>query len=114
MRAALRDIAFDPDPRSLPAEPEGFAFAVRLLIGPQEGAGEETFTVTVCSPEWLARQCRIAGIVDGRHHVIVEAEAFDERTLRNWLEQWVSSIEAATWGEVAERLGRLGYPESEA
>lgn len=82
---------------------------MRLLIGPDAGPGEESFDLTVCSPEWLAERCRYEGIVDGRHHAILNMDSFDERSLRRWLERRVSSVEAATWPEVAERLERLGY-----
>jgi hypothetical protein len=113
MRAALRDIQFDPDPRSLPADPSRFAFTVRLIIGPHDGEGGETFDLTVSSPEWLADQCRKEGIIDGRHNAVVNMDMFDERALRTWLEQRVSSVEASTWQEVANRLARLAYWEFE-
>lgn len=54
MRAAVRHIMFDPEPRTLPREAEHLAFDVRLILGPADGPGEESFDLTVCSPEWLA------------------------------------------------------------
>jgi hypothetical protein len=67
----------------------------------------------VCSPEWLAAQSRRKGFIDGRHHVIVNMDEFDQRQLRRWLEQRVSSVESPTWPEVGGRLARLGYWEFE-
>jgi len=104
---------FDPEPRSLPGEAEQFAFRVRLLLGPVDGPGEESFDLTVCSPQWLAVRAPREGLIDGRHHVIVNAESFDPADLRQWLDQRVSSVEAPTWREVGEKLARLGYWEFE-
>jgi hypothetical protein len=113
VHGALVDVEFDPDPGSLPADPSQFAFRARLLIGPQGGTGEESFELTVCSPEWLAARSREVGIIDGRHHAIVNRDRFDLAELRSWLERRVSSVEGSTWREVAERAARLGYWEFE-
>jgi hypothetical protein len=40
-------------------------------------------------------------------------DTFDKRMLRTWLDARVRAVEAATWGEVGERLGRLGLREFE-
>jgi hypothetical protein len=113
VRAALRSIEFVPDPLSLSGDASGFAFAARLIIGPDDAPGDESFDVTVCSPEWLAERSRNEGIIDGRHHAVVNVDAFDERDLRKWLEQRVASVEAPTWPEVAARLARFAYWELE-
>ena len=113
MRAAVRHIMFDPEPRTLPSEAEHFAFGVRLIVGPADGPGEESFDLTVCSPEWLAARARQERFIDGRHHVIVDAESFDQGDLRRWLNQRVSSVEAPTWPDVGEKLARLGFWECE-
>ena len=63
MRAALKYLIFDPEPTTLPAEPASFSFWLRLIVGPKDGPGEESFDLTVCSPEWLAVRCRQQGIV---------------------------------------------------
>lgn len=113
MRAAIRNLEFDPDPSSLSADPAAFAFVVRMYLGPADGPGEESFDLTVCSPEWLATQSRNEGYIDGRHHVIINTDDFDQHRLRRWLDQRVSSVEGASWREIGERLARLGYWEFE-
>ncbi len=113
VRAILRQIAFDPDPRTLPDDAASFEFGARLMVGPRDGPGEESFDLTVCSPEWLAECCRDCVPVDGLHHVIVDWESFDERVLRRWLEDRVHAVEAATWQGIANRLCRLGWWEFE-
>jgi hypothetical protein len=63
VRATLNALDFDPDPRSLPDDPSSFVFLARLYVGPEGVLGPgATFDVTVCSPEWLRRQCSGDGI----------------------------------------------------
>ena len=113
MRAELKHLDLEPDPAALPVEPESFSFIARMLIGPRGSPGEESFDVVVCSPEWLAARCREVGLYDARHHLVVNVEQFDKRQLRTWLESRVNSVHAQTWTQIGERIGRLGYWESE-
>lgn len=114
MRAALRDLILSPDPRTLPGNPEAFAFGVQLLVGPEGGPGEESFELTVCSPEWLAEQCRSGEPVNGLHKIIVGWDTYDERALRDWLEAHVHAVQAATWDGIASQLCLLGAWEFES
>ncbi|MFF2372013.1 Imm8 family immunity protein [Agromyces sp. NPDC058110] len=114
MRATLRNLAFEPDPASLAAEPTEFRLHTRLTVGPADGPGEESFDITVCTPEWLARACSATGgIYDARHHVIVNLDEFDKRALHDWLLLRVERVKGDNWAEIAERLGRLGAWEFE-
>jgi hypothetical protein len=114
VRAALRSIEFQPDPSTLSGDPAEFSFLARLIIGPSDAPGEESFDVTVCTPEWLATASRRAGgIYDARHHVVVNLDEFNQRALRDWLASRVREAEGANWPEVGQRLGRLGHWEFE-
>ncbi|GAA1941060.1 Imm8 family immunity protein [Agromyces allii] len=114
MRATLRSLAFEPDPASLSAEPTEFSLHARFIVGPTDGPGDESFDITVCTPEWLARACSAAGgIYDARHHVVVNLDEFDKRAVHDWLALRVECVEGDTWAEIAERLGRLGHWEFE-
>jgi hypothetical protein len=78
------------------------------------GRGEESFDITVCSPEWLAQACRkVGGIYNPRHHLVVDFEAFDKRALHAWIAARVQEVQTDTWAEVGERLSRLAYWEFE-
>lgn len=46
MRAALKSIGFQPEPSTLSADPAEFSFLARLIIGPSDSPGEESFDVT--------------------------------------------------------------------
>ena len=114
MRANLRSLELDPHPAELPADPSDFHLLARMIVGPSDAPGEESFDVVVCSPEWMAQACRqFGGIYDARHHIVVDAEAFDQRVLRTWLEARVQKVQADTWSEIGERIGRLGHWEFE-
>jgi hypothetical protein len=114
MRAQLKSLVLEPEPSGVSRDPAQFAFNARMIVGPLHAAGEESFDVTVCTPEWLAEQCKArGGLYDPRHHLVVTLDTFDHEALRAWLEARVRAVEAPTWGEVGERLGRLGYWEFE-
>ncbi|WP_179670089.1 Imm8 family immunity protein [Nocardioides thalensis] len=50
---------------------------------------------------------------DARHHLVVNFETFDLRARRSWLSARVQKVEAETWSQVSERLGRFAYWEFE-
>ncbi|WP_237690316.1 Imm8 family immunity protein [Nocardioides panacisoli] len=111
--ASLRSIDLQPEPSSLPADAEEFCFLARLYAGPADGPGEESFDITVCSPEWLAAQCRDGGIFDARHHLVVDVQRFDQGALVAWLEKRVQAVSGDNWSQVGKRLGHLGFWEFE-
>ena len=114
MRAQLKSLDLEPDPASLSGDPAEFSLLARMIVGPPDSPGEESFDLTVCTPEWLAVRCRAqGGLYDPRHHLVVTLDTFDQRALRTWLEGRVRAVEAPTWTEVGERLGRLGFWEFE-
>lgn len=113
MRAAVRSLmSLDvEDLESWHSEIDSWAIRLRLLAGPLDGPGEESFDFTVCSAAWLAELVRRDGVVDARHHLIMES--YDWPVLRAYIERRVTSCQGSTWHEVAEQLGRLGYWEFE-
>ena len=113
MRAVVRSVYFDPDPRRLPADPSEFLLLARLSVGPSDGPGEESFDVEVCTPEWLARRCAVEGYVDGRHTVVTTLDAFTEDGLRSFLTRRVENLTGETWRELAGMVARVGLWEFE-
>jgi hypothetical protein len=114
MRAELKSLDLEPDPSTLPDDPAEFSMLARMIVGPPDGPGEESFDVTVCTPEWLAQACRrVGGIYSPRHHLVVNLDGFNKRAVKDWLAARVQEVEAETWVQVGERLGRLAYWEFE-
>ena len=112
MRAELKSLILEPDPSTLSEAPAAFVLRARMIVGPADGPGEESFDMTLCTPEWLAGEAK-GGFYDARHHLVVDFEAFDRNALHRWLTKRVQSVQAVTWHEIGERLGRLGYWEFE-
>jgi hypothetical protein len=114
MRAVLKSLDLEPDLSTLGASPAEFSFLARMIVGGPDTTGEESFDVTVCTPEWLAEACRHdGGIYNPRHHLVVNFDQFDARALHAWLAKRVQEVQAKTWREAGERLGRLGSWEFE-
>jgi hypothetical protein len=110
MRARLRGV-HSPDVDDLAAyrpSSDGFAVLMQLLVGPDDGSGEESFDVLVCSPRWLQQQ---PAPVIGRHHLVVSH--FDLGAIEEFLRRQVESCAGETWSEVASKVGRIGRWEFE-
>ncbi len=88
-----------------------WAIGLRILAGPADAPGGESFDPTVCSVGWVASRVRGNGFFDGRYHLVTDG--FDWPALKSYIEGRVDVCEGASWQEVAERLGRLGYWEFE-
>ncbi|MDO9356078.1 MAG: immunity 8 family protein [Solirubrobacteraceae bacterium] len=99
-----------PDLPTWPA-PASFSIVVELVVGPEGEPGEETFAVTVCTPDQLRHQASKDGITDGRHHLIVDR--YDYASLDRYLRRRVHACEGSTWDDVTAQLARLGRWEFE-
>jgi hypothetical protein len=95
----------------LSPDPRDDAFALRMLVGPPDGPGEESFDVVVCTPAWLTRVVSEEGPQIGRHRLIVES--LDLQAAETFLRRQVERLEAPTWAELAAKIGRLGHWEFE-
>ncbi len=108
----LIDLALDPDPQSLPAEPTQMMTLVTILLGPPPDGGGEIFRATLCTPEWLSTQCEAESLVSGAGILVVRSEDFDECRIRREVERFLSRIHEPTWHEVVRRV-KEWFPEWE-
>jgi hypothetical protein len=113
MRAQVRGIdSLDEDLDTYtPDDPTDVGLFVRILVGPRDVAGEESFDVTVCTPRWIERRLAIDGPLLGRHLVIIDRWNVD--LVRTFLTARIEAEDAPTWPELGERIGRIGYWEFE-
>lgn len=95
----------------VPEDPANDGIWVRLIVGPADGPGEESFDVLVCTPLWLSDAIALGGPQIGRHHLIVEP--FDLALAGRFLRSRFTAAEAPDWPTLGEKLGRLGYWEFE-
>jgi immunity protein 8 of polymorphic toxin system len=92
-------------------DPVDDAFWLRMLVGPQEGPGEESFDVLVCTPAWLARVVSEEGPQIGRHRLILST--LNLREAEEFLQRRIEGLHGSTWTDLAAKIGRLGYWEFE-
>ncbi|MEU6739421.1 Imm8 family immunity protein [Streptosporangium sandarakinum] len=84
---------------------------LEMYVGPQEEPGEERFQLTVCTPSALAEQLQHHPFLIGRHRLFVPELHPDKVT--EWLSDRIAVLEAPTWGELAQKIGRIGQWEFE-
>jgi hypothetical protein len=84
---------------------------VTVYAVPADGPGEESYDLTVCTPQWLSRKVRESGPVLGRHLVIVEP--LDMAGVGRFLTRQIESQEAPDWPTLGQKLGRIGFWEFE-
>lgn len=88
-----------------------FGFPLRLIVGPRDDRGEESFDLLVATPKWLLDNYSKDDIVIGRHYLIVFH--YDFRLLSTFLQRYVSDCRGDTWEEIASKVSRIGYWEFE-
>jgi Immunity protein 8 len=88
-----------------------FRILLQVFIGPVGGKGEDSFDITVCSLDYLSSVVLEAGIIDGRHHLILHS--FDREKIESYITKRVASLESGSWEDLAPKLGRLGHWEFE-
>ena len=114
MKAVIRHLAtIDGDPLEVAtiANPVNASQWIRILAGPADGPGEESFDVNVCTPEWLRDEIERTGPMAGRHMLIVGR--WNVEIVRRVVEGWVARIEGPNWHTLGEQLSRVGYWEFE-
>jgi hypothetical protein len=90
---------------------EPFGFLLQAMIGPSDGPGEESFSLTVCTPEWFAAHRMDTGMVMGSRTLFVAT--YDYRAVKAYLERAAQRAEGKNWQEIAESLSWLGEWEFE-
>jgi hypothetical protein len=81
------------------------------MVGPSPGDGEESFDVTVCTPQWLHDKCEREGILIGRHHIVVLG--YNYEAIQSAVRRLVERCSGATWREIAVKVSRIAYWEFE-
>ena len=114
MRAVIRGL-HSPDIYDLknyrPSTPDRFGFLLQILIGPENGPGDESFDVFVCTPRWILEEHSGEDVIVGRHMLIVFK--YDYERLENFLRGKVAEVAGETWMDLGQRLARIGHWEFE-
>jgi hypothetical protein len=82
-------------------------FNLDAMIGPSESIGEESFGITVCTPECFANEQMSGQSIRSGIHTLFVIE-YDYRALRNFIERAAQRSEGKDWHEIAVKLSWLG------
>lgn len=82
-----------------------------MVVGPQDGPGDEIFQITVCTPQAIQTVLDRDGIVVGRHFLLVSHIA--PAKIEAFLHDRLRRLDGTTWPELADKIGRLAYWEFE-
>lgn len=114
LQAKLKKI-YSPDIPSLeeyiPDDSKDFGFLLTMCVGLEDDEVYEVFYVTVGTPIWYFKDKAEFEIIFGRHIIFVQE--WNYHRLYNRLKQYVNSCKGASWGEVAEKVGRIAQWEFE-
>ena len=94
-----------------PNNEKDFGFLLQMMVGPKGQEGEESFDMTVCTPQWLLSNCSDEKIIFGRDYLIVFD--YNYQDVFNKLTEFVETIEGNTWDELAQHLSKIGRWEFE-
>jgi hypothetical protein len=95
----------------LPDEEDNFGFTLRVMVGPMNQEGEESFDIIVCTPKWLMEKYGASDVLLGLHKLIVFK--YDYPRLRQFIEKYLMRCSGNTWAEVAQKVSLLGQWEFE-
>jgi hypothetical protein len=90
-------------------DPTDAAQWVRVIAGPDNGPGEESFDLFVCTPRWLQKKVQDDGPVIGIHHVIAGRWVADQ--VEAFVRSMIESEIAEDWAHLGDRIGRLAHWE---
>lgn len=87
-----------------PEDPSDFCVDLRVMIGPQHQDAAESFNFTVCSPEWIKKECAADGFI-WRWDVLIVNE-YNRIEIKKIIEKFIARSAAPTWLQVAEQISR--------
>lgn len=95
----------------VPENLEVFCIPIRIMAGPRNQRGEESFDVKICSPEWLRGYLEKEPFLFGRHYIFVSH--YDVSLIRKAIDKLIGRYQGNSWREVAEKIGQFAYWEFE-
>jgi hypothetical protein len=93
------------------AEDFGVGFEFDVCSADDEPGTLGLFTATICTPKWLDRSVTVDELRLGRHLFIVKR--WEPQRVMDYITDFVARIEAETWPELAEIIGRIAWWEEE-
>jgi len=112
MKAKLKRL-HSPDvdlPNYWPEDTRCFGFLLQFFVGPENEDGDDSFSITVCTPRWLERE-KSDGMFFGANHLIVSE--YDLASIEAFLKRYCERCSGETWPELAMKIGRIALWEFE-
>lgn len=94
-----------------PEEDECFGLRLTVHVGPNDEEGVHLYQILVCTPEWIEKEYHHAGAVWGRHMLIVFR--YDRERIKREIERYVEGCTGKDFGEIAQKVARIGAWEFE-
>jgi hypothetical protein len=94
-----------------PDDPACFSFLLQAMIGPEDQEGEESFSIQVCTPDWLKSRHSETDILFGRHMILVFD--YDLDRIKSHIARYCEHCIGEDWQSVADKLSRIGQWEFE-
>ncbi|MDQ0104497.1 hypothetical protein J2T10_004172 [Paenarthrobacter nicotinovorans] len=90
-------------------DPANDGVFLRMIIGDDQGRGEESFDVIVCTVKWLESQVKIEGPIFSRAYLLMPE--VDLPAAMTFLRRAISKIQGATWEAVANEIAKFSIWE---
>ncbi len=81
------------------------------MVGLEEKEGKESFDIQICTPNWLLSNLKKDDVISGGHFLITPEYNY-ERILQK-SKSLIESCSGNTWGEIPEKVSRIGFWEFE-
>jgi hypothetical protein len=95
-----------------PQNPSNFETVVRMMIGPEGEQGEESFDISICTPDWLRDQCEQSGFFFPRRRLVVSH--WNPDFVRQFISKRISTMTAESWKDLAAKISEFSNWEFEA
>ena len=109
MKAILKEIySLEIDielSKYIPEEMDFFEIVIRLMIGPKNEDGADSFDITVCSAKWISEKCQYGNQVWGKSLLIVDK--YDYIEILNSIESKINTLSEESWSKLAIELSRF-------
>ena len=86
-----------------------FCIPIRIMAGPRNQRGEESFDIKICSPGWLREYLEQERFLVGRHYLFVSH--YDVHLIEKTIEKLIGRFQADSWREIAEKIGQFALWE---
>jgi hypothetical protein len=94
-----------------PKAPDNFSVEARVVIGPSDGPGEESFDVSICTVAALEEEMQLRGFAFIRRRLLIGSWKPD--LVREAIHRRISTITGDSWQEIANKLSEFSAWEFE-